>query len=74
MILTTNYVYGLNFDFSFLFQVTNQEAVDVVHPSYVGVDELDPLSACKKLVELSLSRGSVDDTSVMVIILDRFVP
>ncbi|KAJ6768159.1 PROTEIN PHOSPHATASE 2C [Salix koriyanagi] len=55
-------------------KVTNQEAVDVIHPSCVGVDELDPLSACKKLVELSLSRGSVDDTTVMVIILDRFVP
>jgi protein phosphatase 1L len=58
----------------FLFQVTNQEAVDVVHPSCVGVDKLDPLSACKKLVDLSLSRGSVDDTSVMIIQLDRFVP
>uniref|UniRef100_A0A6N2LTC0 protein-serine/threonine phosphatase n=1 Tax=Salix viminalis TaxID=40686 RepID=A0A6N2LTC0_SALVM len=46
-------------------KVTNQEAVDVIHPSCVGVDELDPLSACKKLVELSLSRGSVDDTTVM---------
>lgn len=55
-------------------KVTNQEAVDAVHPSCVGVGKLDPLSACKKLVELSLSRGSVDDTSVMIIQLDRFVP
>lgn len=54
-------------------KVTNQEAVDAVHPSCVGVGKLDPLSACKKLVELSLSRGSVDDTSVMIIQLDRFV-
>ncbi|KAJ6720594.1 PROTEIN PHOSPHATASE 2C [Salix viminalis] len=55
-------------------KVTNQEAVDVVHPMCTGVDKPDPFSACKKLAELSLERGSVDDTSVMIIQLDRFAP
>jgi len=57
-----------------LFQVTNQEAVDVARPTCIGVDKPDPFSACKKLAELSLKRGSIDDTSVMIIQLDRFVP
>ncbi|KAJ6432494.1 hypothetical protein OIU84_019685 [Salix udensis] len=55
-------------------KVTNQEAVDVAHPMCTGVDKPDPFSACKKLAELSLERGSVDDTSVMIIQLDRFAP
>lgn len=54
-------------------KVDNQEAVDVVRPFFVGVANPDALSACKKLVELSSSRGSSDDTSVMVIKLDQFV-
>lgn len=55
-------------------KVTNQEAVDVARPTCIGVDKPDPFSACKKLAELSLKRGSIDDTSVMIIQLDRFVP
>lgn len=55
-------------------KVDNQEAVDIARPLCVGVDaETDSLSACKKLVDLSVSRGSYDDISVMLIQLQRFV-
>ncbi|XP_076915256.1 putative protein phosphatase 2C 25 [Bidens hawaiensis] len=50
-------------------KVSNQEAVDLARPL---MHKLDAISACKKLVELSVSRGSLDDTSVMIIQLDRF--
>lgn len=53
-------------------KVSNQEAVDLVRPLCTGVNNLQPLSACKKLVELSISRGSVDDISVMLIRLEQF--
>ncbi|KAH7548347.1 hypothetical protein ACOSP7_032225 [Xanthoceras sorbifolium] len=54
-------------------KVSNQEAVDVVRPLCVGVEKPQPFSACEKLAELSVSRGSMDDISVMVIHLGRFV-
>ncbi|XP_022887147.1 probable protein phosphatase 2C 25 [Olea europaea var. sylvestris] len=54
-------------------KVSNQEAVDVVRPLCVGIDKPEPFSACKKLVDLSLSRGSADDISVMVIQLAHFI-
>ncbi|PQQ14021.1 putative protein phosphatase 2C 25 [Prunus yedoensis var. nudiflora] len=54
-------------------KVTNQEAVDVVRPLCVGTDKPELFSACKKLVDLSIGRGSMDDTSVMIIQLGRFV-
>ncbi|XWS56748.1 hypothetical protein CRYUN_Cryun09bG0112200 [Craigia yunnanensis] len=54
-------------------KVTNQEAIDLVRPFYVGVDKPKPFSACKKLAELSSWRGSFDDISVMIIQLERFV-
>ncbi|CAI9774914.1 unnamed protein product [Fraxinus pennsylvanica] len=54
-------------------KVSNQEAVDVVHPLCLGIDKPEPFSACKKLVDLSQSRGSSDDISVMVILLSRFI-
>ncbi|XP_050385483.1 probable protein phosphatase 2C 25 [Argentina anserina] len=54
-------------------KVTNQEAVDVVRPLCVGIDKPELFSACKKLVDLSVSRGSLDDTSVMIVQLGRFV-
>lgn len=53
-------------------KVTNQEAVDVVRPLCIGVGKPDSSSACKKLVDLSVSRGSTDDISVMVIELGCF--
>ncbi|KAL7115268.1 hypothetical protein ACP275_04G174000 [Erythranthe tilingii] len=53
-------------------KVSNQEAVDVAHRLCVNVDKPQLLSACRKLVDLSVSRGSNDDTSVMLIQLGRF--
>ncbi|CAI9301035.1 unnamed protein product [Lactuca saligna] len=53
-------------------KVSNQEAVDLVRPFCVSNDKLERVLACKKLVELSASRGSIDDASVMIIHLGRF--
>lgn len=53
--------------------MSNQEAVDIAHPLCVGMEKAEPLTACKKLVELSLSRGSVDDISVVLIQLANFI-
>ncbi|KAA8534054.1 hypothetical protein F0562_031748 [Nyssa sinensis] len=53
-------------------KVSNQEAVDIVRPLYVGVDNPQQFSACKKLADLSVTRGSSDDISVIVIQLGRF--
>lgn len=55
-------------------KVSNQEAVDVCRPSFVGIANPEPFSACKKLVDLSVTRGSTDDISVMVIQLAHFLP
>ncbi|CAH8313117.1 unnamed protein product [Eruca vesicaria subsp. sativa] len=54
-------------------KVTNQEAVDVVRPYCVGVENPNTLSACKKLVELSCKRGSLDDISLIIIQLQQFL-
>lgn len=54
-------------------KVTNQEAVDISRPFCIGVDKPDPLFACKKLVDLSVSRGSTDDISVMLIRLGQYI-
>ncbi|KAI7742261.1 hypothetical protein M8C21_024770 [Ambrosia artemisiifolia] len=53
-------------------KVTNQEAVDLARPLCASGDKSETISACKKLVELSTSRGSIDDTSVMIVQLGRF--
>ncbi|KAK1284245.1 putative protein phosphatase 2C 2 [Acorus calamus] len=55
-------------------KVSNQEVVDVVKPFCMkssGTSSL--LSACRKLTDLSRSRGSVDDITVMVIQLEHFI-
>ncbi|KAL7214756.1 hypothetical protein ACSBR1_027026 [Camellia fascicularis] len=52
----------------------DKEAVDVVRPSSIGVDKSKSISACKRLVDLSIMRGSIDDISVMVILLAYFLP
>lgn len=59
--------------FSFFFQVTNQEAVDVARSFCIEVEKPKPFVACKKLADLSALRGSTDDISVMIIQLDHFV-
>lgn len=54
-------------------KVSNQEAVDIARPSCLDIQKpRSLLRACKELVELSVSRGSSDDTSVMLIQLERF--
>ncbi|KAG2327558.1 hypothetical protein Bca4012_036564 [Brassica carinata] len=54
-------------------KVSNQEAVDIARP-FCGGTEMKPLLlACKKLVDLSASRGSSDDISVMLIPLRQFI-
>ena len=53
-------------------KVSNQEAVDIARPLCVGVEKPQPLLACRKLVDLSVSRGSADDVSVMIVHLGRF--
>uniref|UniRef100_A0A0V0I8I2 protein-serine/threonine phosphatase n=1 Tax=Solanum chacoense TaxID=4108 RepID=A0A0V0I8I2_SOLCH len=54
-------------------KVSNREAVELLRPFCVGVDNQQPLSACKKLVDLAVTRGSSDDISAMVIQLGQFV-
>ncbi|KAK7305422.1 hypothetical protein VNO77_43328 [Canavalia gladiata] len=54
-------------------KVSNQEAVDIAHSLCVGSNRQQPLLACKKLVDLSVSRGSVDDISVMIIKLQNYI-
>lgn len=53
-------------------KVSNQEAVDVVRANGEGIGKLEALAVCKKLAELSVSRGSLDDISVMLIPLGQF--
>lgn len=53
-------------------QVSKQEAINVAHPLCVNVAKAQPLLACRKLVDLSVSRGSTDDVSVMVVELGKF--
>ncbi|KAJ4969787.1 hypothetical protein NE237_002886 [Protea cynaroides] len=46
-------------------KVENQEAVDMIRPLCTGTDKPELMSACRKLAELSVMRGSADDISVM---------
>ncbi|KAG5603086.1 hypothetical protein H5410_034456 [Solanum commersonii] len=52
--------------------VSNQEAVDIARPLCTGISTQQPLSACRKLIDLSVSRGSLDDISVMIIQLGQY--
>ncbi|KAL8042000.1 hypothetical protein ABFX02_09G021700 [Erythranthe guttata] len=53
-------------------KVSNQEAVDIARGFCKGIEKPQPLLACRKLVELSVSRGASDDISVMLIQLEKF--
>lgn len=57
-----------------MFQVSNQEAVDIARPLCIDSADKQPslLSACKKLADLSVTRGSLDDVSVMIIQLKNY--
>lgn len=59
--------------FLLCFQVSNQEAVDIARHFCRDIDVPAPMLACKKLVDLSVSRGSVDDISVMLIQLNSYI-
>ncbi|XP_078435347.1 putative protein phosphatase 2C 53 [Wolffia australiana] len=54
-------------------KVSNQEAVDLARPLCMKSNKQSLLSACKKLVHLSLDRGSADDVSVMIIRLGEMI-
>ncbi|KAI4318235.1 hypothetical protein L6164_026024 [Bauhinia variegata] len=54
-------------------KVSNQEAVDIARSFCINSDKPQPILACKKLAELSTSRGSLDDISVMIIKLEHYV-
>ncbi|KAI4373390.1 hypothetical protein MLD38_011519 [Melastoma candidum] len=54
-------------------KVPSQEAVDVARRFLVGGGKPEPMHACRKLVELSISRGSIDDISVMLVDLKRYI-
>lgn len=53
-------------------KVNNQEAVDAVRPLCMGVEKPMTAFACKRLAELAVIRGSIDDISVMIIQLGHF--
>lgn len=53
-------------------KVTNQEAVDVARLHCIGISKPEPLAACKRLIEISISRGSCDDICVMLIQLEQY--
>ncbi|PHT45177.1 putative protein phosphatase 2C 25 [Capsicum baccatum] len=53
-------------------KVSNQEAVDTARPLCTDISAPQPLSASKKLIDLAVSRGSVDDICVMIIQLQQF--
>ncbi|KAL9235380.1 hypothetical protein vseg_010142 [Gypsophila vaccaria] len=56
-------------------KVTNQEAVDIIRPLCISNNKPLPplLAACKKLVDTAVSRGSLDDISVMIILLEQYM-
>ncbi|KAK2430352.1 Protein phosphatase 2C family protein [Trifolium repens] len=54
-------------------KVSNQEAVDIARQFCGGNNKQQALVACKKLAELAVSRGSLDDTSVMLIKLKQYI-
>ncbi|KAH0747942.1 hypothetical protein KY290_027174 [Solanum tuberosum] len=54
-------------------KVSNQEVVDAARPlCCTGMSKPRPLLASKKLIDLAVSRGSVDDICVMIIQLQQF--
>ncbi|CAN6289767.1 unnamed protein product [Urochloa humidicola] len=53
-------------------KIDNQEAVDLARPLCVNNDKASRLAACRMLTETSISRGSTDDISVVIIQLQKF--
>ncbi|KAL6901896.1 hypothetical protein ACP4OV_004772 [Aristida adscensionis] len=53
-------------------KMDNQEAVDLARPLCVSNHKASRMAACRKLAETSISRGSTDDISVVIIQLQSF--
>ncbi|XP_078175211.1 putative protein phosphatase 2C 32 [Carex rostrata] len=54
-------------------KVSSQEAVDIARTFCTGEkNDILPQSACKELADLSVKRGSLDDITVMIILLQQF--
>ncbi|AQL07408.1 probable protein phosphatase 2C 32 [Zea mays] len=53
-------------------KIDNQEAVDLARPLCINNDKTSRLAACRMLTETSISRGSTDDISVMIVQLQKF--
>ncbi|EAZ26559.1 hypothetical protein OsJ_10455 [Oryza sativa Japonica Group] len=53
-------------------KVENQEAVDIARPLYISNDKASRMTACRRLVETAVTRGSTDDISIVIIQLQQF--
>jgi len=53
-------------------KIDNQEAVDLARPLCTINDKASRMAACRMLTETSISRGSTDDISVVIIQLQKF--
>ena len=53
--------------------MSSQEAVDKARTFYTSEkSDISPQSVCKELADLSVKRGSLDDITVMIILLQQF--
>ncbi|CAD6210746.1 unnamed protein product [Miscanthus lutarioriparius] len=53
-------------------KIDNQEAVDLARPLCINNDKASRMAACRMLTETSISRGSTDDISVVILQLQKF--
>ncbi|EER95033.1 hypothetical protein BDA96_01G432800 [Sorghum bicolor] len=53
-------------------KIDNQEAVDLARPLCINNDKTSRMAACRMLTETSISRGSTDDISVVIVQLQNF--
>ncbi|XP_066381747.1 probable protein phosphatase 2C 32 [Miscanthus floridulus] len=52
-------------------KIDNQEAVDLARPLCINNDKTSRMAACRMLTETSISRGSTDDISVVIVQLQK---
>ncbi|WVZ56583.1 hypothetical protein U9M48_007089 [Paspalum notatum var. saurae] len=52
-------------------KIDNQEAVDLARPLCIKNDKAARMAACRMLTETSISRGSTDDISVVIVQLQK---
>jgi len=53
-------------------KIDNQEAVDLARALCTNNDKASRMAACRMLTETSISRGSTDDISIVIIQLQKF--